>query len=248
MEITDSEKDKLKLIDRSSQYLDGPSSRGREFLFTLKVMWQFIKGFRHLHFVGPCITVFGSARFQPDHPHYKLAYEVGKSIAKMGFVVMTGGGPGVMEAANKGSFENGGHSIGCNIKLPMEQKPNPYMHKWITFDHFFVRKVLLLKYSYAFIVLPGGLGTMDELFETLTLIQTAMIHNFPVVLMGLDYYTSLGKMLDEMVDNKTISKSDLNLLLRTDDMDEAIEHIRKYISKNYKVQSKKPIRLLLERR
>ena len=154
---------------KSHVYLDGPKSRGFELSFAFRVFWQFIRGFRKLHFIGPCITVFGSARFKEDHIYYKAAVEFGKRIADMGFTTLTGGGPGVMEAANRGAFENGGQSIGCNIQLPFEQKPNPYVHKSVTFEHFFVRKVLLTKYSYAFIILPGGFGTMDELFEILTL-------------------------------------------------------------------------------
>ncbi len=129
---------------------------------------EFVKGFRVLHYVGPCITVFGSARFGEDHRYYKLAYEVGKKISETGGTVLTGGGPGIMEAANRGAFENNGYSIGCNIKLPQEQQPNPYTHRSVYIRYFFVRKVLLVKYSYAFIIMPGGVGTMDEFFETLT--------------------------------------------------------------------------------
>ena len=222
-----------------ANYLDGPKSRGSELLFLFRVMWQFLKGVRQLHFVDPCITVFGSARFEEEHPHYQLARDMGKHIAKMGFAVMTGGGPGVMEAANRGAHESGGYSIGCNIKLPYEQKPNPYMHQWITFDHFFVRKVLLLKYSYAFVVLPGGFGTMDELFETLTLIQTGIIHHFPIVLMGTEFYEDLLKYLSYMVEEGTISKEDLQLLKVTDDPEEAIAHIKAYINNFYEIKKKK---------
>jgi len=128
-------------------YLDGPKSRGFELNFAFRVFWQFIRGFRKLHFMGPCITVFGSARFNEEHEYYKAAREFGNKISQMGFVTMTGGGPGIMEAANRGAFENGGTSVGCNIQLEFEQKPNPYMNEWMTFEHFFVRKVLLTKYS-----------------------------------------------------------------------------------------------------
>ena len=168
------------LIDERNN-LEGPSNRLNELWFTLKVAYHFIRGFRKLHFIGPCVTVFGSARFQPDNPYYRQAEEVGKTLAEMGFTVMTGGGPGIMEAANKGAYLNNGYSIGCNIVLPKEQKPNPYLHKWVNIPYFFVRKFLLLKYSYAFVVMPGGIGTLDELFESLTLIQTRMIQHFPVV-------------------------------------------------------------------
>lgn len=237
---------KKQLLNGDTHYLKGPHSRGHEFLFTLRTMFQFIRGFRKLHFVGPCITVFGSARFDEHHEYYKKAQEVGEQISALGFTVMTGGGGGIMEAANRGAYEAGGVSIGCNIILPEEQKPNPYMHKWITFKHFFIRKVLLLKYSYAFVVMPGGLGTMDELFETLTLIQTGIIQNFPVVIFGVDYYQELKDLLYKMVEEKTISAEDLNLVKFTDEIDVGILHIRQYILKNYEVKKKKPLRWLFE--
>jgi uncharacterized protein (TIGR00730 family) len=148
---------------------------------------------------------------------------------------MTGGGPGVMEAANRGAFENGGTSIGCNIVLPHEQKENPYLHKSITFDYFFVRKTLLIKYSYAFIILPGGFGTMDEFFETLTLIQTKTITQFPIVMYGKEYYKELMEAIQDMAKRGTISPADMNLVLLTDDIDEAMNHIRTYITTNYKI-------------
>jgi uncharacterized protein (TIGR00730 family) len=220
-------------------YLEGPKSRGREFKFTLDVMFQFIRGFRKLHFVGPCITVFGSARFDENHKYYSMGREVGKMVSDLGFTVMTGGGPGIMEAANRGAYENGGISVGCNIKLPHEQKPNPYTHENVNFDHFFVRKVLLLKYSYAFIVLPGGMGTMDELFETLTLVQTGVIHDFPIVLMGVEFFTPLWDYLNYMVREKTISDIDLSLVMLTDDTEEASCHIKKYIRTHYKIKKKR---------
>lgn len=220
-------------------YLEGPKSRGRELRFTFSVLFQFIKGFRRLHFVGPCITVFGSSRFREGDEYYKLGEDVGRIVSELGFTVMTGGGPGLMEAANRGAFENGGKSIGCNIKLPHEQAPNPYTHENITFDYFFVRKVLMLKYSYAFIVLPGGLGTMDEFFETLTLVQTGVINDFPVVLMGRQFYAKLWDLLKMMVDEKTISASDLELVTMTDDIEEAAAHINKYITKNYSTKEKR---------
>src|SRR5689334_13737393 len=136
-------------------YLEGPKSRGYELKFAWKVFWQFIKGFRTLHFVGPCVTVFGSARFKEDHIYYKQARSLGKRIAELGLTTMTGGGPGIMEAANRGAFESGGVSVGCNIQLPFEQQPNPYTNRSITFEYFFLRKVMLIKYSYAFVIMPG---------------------------------------------------------------------------------------------
>lgn len=234
-------------INRES-YLEGPKSRMNELWFSFEIFFQFLKGFRKLHFVGPCITVFGSARFKEGEPYYQLAYNVGKMISQMGFTTMTGGGPGIMEAANRGAYENNGYSVGCNIELPFEQLPNPFMHTWVNIKYFFVRKFLLLKYSYAFVVLPGGWGTMDEMFETLTLIQTAVIQNFPIVVMGKDYYQDLFNYLDFMVEQRTISPSDLLLIKFTDNFADAEEHIMKYISTNYKVTvRKKPIWWLLEK-
>ena len=209
-------------------FLGGPRSRKSELASVLRIAAEFIRGFRTLHFVGPCVTVFGSARFGVDHPYYAVAREAGARLARLGFTVMTGGGPGIMEAANRGAREAGGRSVGCNIVLPEEQKLNPYVDVNITFQHFFVRKVMLVKYSYAFFVMPGGLGTMDELFEAATLVQTGKIENFPVVVFGKDYWRSLQALLDEMVGARTIEASDLDHLLFTDSVDEAMAHIEKH--------------------
>lgn len=233
---------------KKNVYLEGPKSRGYELLFVCKIFWEFIRGFRELHFAGPCITVFGSARFKEDHPYYIAAREFGKRIAALGFNTMTGGGPGIMEAANRGAFEIGGSSIGCNIVLPQEQKVNPYVQKSVTFEHFFVRKVMLIKYSFAFIIMPGGFGTMDEFYETLTLIQTKSITQFPVVLYGKKYYQSLIDNIKFMSTQNTISEEDMQLVLLTDDIDEAMDHIRKYITVNYKVKNRKPSWWLFEKR
>jgi len=229
-------------------YLEGPKSRGYELKFAWRVFSQFIKGFRTLHFVGPCITVFGSARFKEDHIYYEKARDMGKRIAELGFTTMTGGGPGIMEAANRGAFENGGMSVGCNIQLPFEQKANPYLHTSITFEHFFVRKVMMIKYSYAFIILPGGFGTMDEFFETLTLVQTKTITSFPIVLIGKEYYRELMETIEDMAKQGTIAKEDMSLVLLTDNEDEAIDHIRSYITTNYKIKPRKRLRWLFEKR
>lgn len=202
--------------------LEGPGSRLSELLFAFRVFFQFVKGFRILHFSGPCITLFGSARFEEDHPYYQLAREMGQLIARNGLTTMTGGGPGIMEAANRGAFEAGGRSIGCNIKLPHEQKPNPYLHRWVTFRHFFVRKYMLLKYSYGFAVFPGGFGTMDELFETATLIQTRVIDQFPVVILGRAYYQPLEHLLTHMVSEGTIHPEDMEKIRITDDPRDAM--------------------------
>lgn len=231
-------------------FLEGPKSRKREFIFIIEIFCEFIKGFRIFHFLGPCVTVFGSARFKDDHEYYKMAREIGARLVKIGFTVMTGGGPGIMEAANRGAKEAGGKSVGCNIELPFEQDPNPYMDKWFTFKYFFVRKVLLLKYSYAFIVMPGGAGTMDELFETLTLIQTKKISDFPVVIIGKKYWQNMLELLDDFVKNKTISPDDLKLFIVTDSVDEAIEHIEKFAIEKYKLVKKNysPIKIFGEKK
>ena len=214
-----------RAIPARRRQLEGPGSRLSELFFALRVFFQFVKGFRILHFSGPCITLFGSARFDQDHPYYQLAREMGRLIASHGLTTMTGGGPGIMEAANRGAYEAGGRSIGCNIQLPLEQKPNPYLHRWVTFRHFFVRKYMLLKYSYGFAVFPGGFGTMDELFETATLIQTRVIDQFPVVILGRSFYHHLFVMLDQMATAGTIAREDLDKILVTDDPLEAMEFL-----------------------
>jgi hypothetical protein len=213
-------------LHKETIFLEGPHSRRKELLWAIRIFFEFIRGFRSLHFVGPCVTVFGSARFTEEHPYYALAREVGRNLARLGFTVMTGGGPGIMEAANRGAKDVSGRSVGCNIKLTMEQKPNPYLDKWVTFDHFFVRKVLLFKYSYAFIIMPGGLGTSDELFEALTLIQTGKIFDFPIIVIGKEYWRDIAELMRKMVDTGTASAHDLDLLFFTDSIEEMIEVIR----------------------
>jgi uncharacterized protein (TIGR00730 family) len=248
MEASSNPKSARIIPSKEHVFLDGPKSRGYELHFAWRVFNQFIKGFRNLHFAGPCITVFGSARFKEDHPYYKAAVEFGRRIAQLGFTTMTGGGPGIMEAANRGAFQEGGRSVGCNIRLPFEQFSNAYMHKFVTFEHFFVRKVLLVKYSYAFIIMPGGFGTLDEFFETLTLVQTKTITQFPIVLFGKEYHAPLLKNIEWMAEQGTISKDDLKLVLVTDDIDEAINYISTYISTNYKVKPRRRIRWLFEKK
>jgi uncharacterized protein (TIGR00730 family) len=219
--------------------LEGPHSRIREFLLLLRAGRDFIRGFRALHFVGPCVTVFGSARFGTDHRYYAMAREVGGGLARLGFTVMTGGGPGVMEAANRGAREAGGRSVGCNIELPFEQSPNPYLDRWVTCRYFFVRKVLLVKYSYAFVVLPGGFGTLDELTEALTLIQTRKILQFPVVLMGVAYWEPFLAMVRTMVDEGTISAADLDLMLVTDSVSDAMAHLELHAIQHFGLKKRK---------
>jgi uncharacterized protein (TIGR00730 family) len=207
-------------------FLEGPKSRLDEFITLLRVMRDFLRGFRVLHFVGPCVTVFGSARIKIDNPHYKLARKMGAAIVRLGFTAMTGGGPGIMEAANRGAREIGGRSVGCSIQLPVEQKPNAYLDRCVMMRYFFVRKALLVKYSYAFVFLPGGAGTLDELFEALTLIQTGKIKSFPIVIMGTDYWRELIEFIDKMANAGMISPSDLDLIYATDSVEDAVAHIR----------------------
>jgi uncharacterized protein (TIGR00730 family) len=215
-------------LAEEKSFLEGPRNRFKELWFSFKVFYNFIKAFRKLHFIGPCVTVFGSARFEPDNLYYKKAEAVGKKLAEMGFTIMTGGGPGIMEAANKGAYLNGGYSVGCNIILPKEQEANPFLHKWINIPYFFVRKFLLIKYSYAFIVMPGGIGTLDELFESLTLIQTKMINHFPVVLFGKDYHKELYNHIQIMAANESISPEDMTLLFVTDSVSEMETHLKEH--------------------
>jgi uncharacterized protein (TIGR00730 family) len=238
-----------RIISSTNEYyhLEGPKPRINELGFAFKIFIQFIQGFRTLHFIGPCITVFGSARFKEDHPYYIKSRAIGKRIAALGLTTMTGGGPGVMEAANRGAFEAGGKSIGCNIKLPFEQTPNPYTNISITFDYFFIRKVLMVKYSSGFIIMPGGFGTMDEFFETLTLAQTKVINDFPIVVMGKEYYAPFKEWMQQMIEAGTIAEEDKKFMLFTDNEDEAVEHIAKYVNKNYKVKPRKRLWWLFEK-
>lgn len=221
-------------------FLEKAASRWKDFWGAFGIMLEFIRGFRRLHFVGPCITVFGSARFKEDHAYYKEARHFGQAVAQTGFTVMTGGGPGIMEAANRGAKDVGGHSVGCNIVLPKEQAPSPYLDLMILMDHFYVRKVLLLKYSYAFVVLPGGFGTLDELFETLTLIQTQKINLFPVVLFGKDYWKNLLAQLDDMANSGTIDQNDTSLFLLTDSVEEGMAYIMTRLKEKYGQEVKLP--------
>jgi uncharacterized protein (TIGR00730 family) len=224
-------------------FLSGPRSRIQDFIFLVKVMMEFVKGFRKLHFVGPCVTVFGSARLKEGHLSYELARQMGAGLVNIGFTVMTGGGPGIMEAANRGAKEAGGKSVGCNIVLPNEQYPNLYLDKWVSIRYFFVRKVLLSKYSYAFVVMPGGFGTLDEFFEALTLIQTNFIKQFPVVVMDKNFHRKLLEHFDVMIEYSTIKKEDMDLLLFTDSVEEAINHIEINAVERFKLKHKKPMKV-----
>jgi len=229
--------------DPERQFLSGPQDRSSELLRTLRIAWEFTRGFRKLHWVGPCVTVFGSARFPESHPYYELARETGRQISRAGFTVMTGGGPGLMEAANRGAIETGGRSVGCNIELPMEQAPNKYLDTFVEFRYFFVRKVMLAKYSYAFVALPGGFGTLDELFEVSTLIQTGKIRNYPTVLIGREYWQPLIEFLrDRPLALGTIDPEDLARFHVTDSPQEATEYIRDIALSNFGLRYRRPPR------
>jgi hypothetical protein len=209
-----------------AQYLAGRNSRLRELFRLIRISIEFFRGMRALHKVGPSITVFGSARFKQDHPFYLLGVQIGKALGREGFTVITGGGPGIMEAANRGAKEAGGRSIGCNIRLPQEQIPNPYLDQVISFHYFFVRKVMLIKYSRGFVILPGGFGTLDEMLEAITLIQTGKLYDFPVILIGVDYWNGFLNWIREvLVMNGTVEANDLNFLRVTDEPEEAIRII-----------------------
>ena len=235
--------------DRS--LLEGPQTRRRDLSLVLRSVSDFVSGFRALSFVGPCVTVFGSARFGEGHPYYELGRQVGSALSHLGFTVMTGGGPGLMEAANRGAKDAGGRSVSCNIKLATGEKPNQYVDRSVTVRYFFVRKVMLFKYSYGFVALPGGFGTMDELFEALTLVQTKTIDNFPIVLMGTEYWKRLFHLVQNMVTEGAISPGEIEAWLATDDVDEAMAHIRKYAIERFGLQRRRrpsPSRLLREPR
>jgi uncharacterized protein (TIGR00730 family) len=221
----------------ATRFLEGPQPRGFELMRACRIFYELMRGFRTLHFAGPCVTAFGSARFNEDHPYYALARDLGRELARAGFTVMTGGGPGLMEAANRGAKDVGGRSIGCNIKLPKEQQPNSFLDNWITFRYFFVRKLMLVKYSYAFVALPGGYGTLDEVFEVATLVQTGKIHDFPVALMGTEYWAPLLAFLrDTMVKTGTIDRADVNRLIVSDDPAEVADRIGKAVIPRFNLQ------------
>lgn len=226
--IVDSAKSTSSAVMRvpDTRFLGGPQSRLRELAMALRAFRELITGFRRLHFVGPCVTVFGSARLSESHPSYKLARSIGRQLALEGFTVMTGGGPGVMEAANRGAKDVGGRSVGCNIMLPMEQHPNPYLDSYVDFNYFFIRKLMLAKYSYAFVALPGGFGTLDELFEVATLVQTAKVQEFPIVLAGSAYWIPLLDYLRRtMVAEGTISEADVDRFIVSDSPEEITQTI-----------------------
>jgi uncharacterized protein (TIGR00730 family) len=222
--IDSKERKHLQEARDERRFLRGPQSRWSEFTRALRIFGELLHGFRRLHFVGPCVTVFGSARIHEGHHYYQLGRDIGAAIAKTGFTVMTGGGPGIMEAANRGAKDVEGRSVGCNIVLPHEQHPNPYLDAFVEFNYFFVRKMMLAKYSYAFVALPGGLGTLDELFEIATLVQTGKMRNFPIILAGKDYWHPMVDYLRHtMVRQGTIDKADVDRFVITDSPEEIAE-------------------------
>lgn len=211
-----------KLLQRrpSSSFLDTDPWRA------LRILAEFVEGFDAMAAVGPAVTVFGSARIGEGEPYYELAREIGRQLAQAGYAVLTGGGPGIMEAANRGCREAGGLSVGCNIELPHEQGLNPYVDLGIEFRYFFARKVMFVKYADAFVILPGGFGTLDELFEALTLIQTAKVRHFPVIMVGSEYWRGMLDWLrDQPLALRAIDTSDLDLLTVTDDPAEVVRLI-----------------------
>lgn len=247
-EIREDEIHRIENPDR--RFVGGPRGRWEELKTLGAVCRDFLRGFRSLHFVGPCVTIFGSARIKEGHEYYELTRRMGHATASLGFTVLTGGGPGLMEAANRGAREAGGHSVGINIILPFEQHINPYVDLSVDMEFFFTRKTLLIKYSYAFIVMPGGLGTMDELYEALTLIQTGKIRNFPVILAGRTYWQPMLDAIYRMRDEGMISPRDLDLLTVTDSVEEAMsvlqdKSIQQFNLRRTKVP--KRIRILGER-
>lgn len=195
-----------------------------------RIMAEFVEAVEELSRIGHAVSIFGSARVTPEDEYYRKTVELARLLAEEGFGVITGGGPGIMEAANKGASEGGGKSVGMNIHLPFEQKPNPYANISINYNYFFIRKVMFVKYAMAYVILPGGFGTMDELFEALTLIQTKRIKSFPVILMGGEYWEGLIQWLREtMLKEGKISEEDLDIVRVIDEPDQIVRHIKKFV-------------------
>jgi uncharacterized protein (TIGR00730 family) len=220
-----------KVEGAEKAFLSGRRNREQDLESAVAFFLEFLRGFESFDLAKQCVTVFGSARFKEDHPYYHLARDLGSALANAGYIVMTGGGPGIMEAANRGAKEAGGYSLGCNIKLPHEQKPNPYLDQFIEFEHFFIRKVMLIKYSCAFVVMPGGFGTLDEAFEVITLVQTGKLERFPVIGMGGDFWDHIRQFAhDNMLQQGVIGEEDLDLIHRADDVETAINIIKESYS------------------
>lgn len=228
--------------DRNEEFLlESSSNLLGDLRRAFQITTEIVRGFFSFRKVGPCVTVYGSARFDDPHPYYGVARQIGRELARAGFTVVTGGGPGLMEAANRGAKDVNGHSIGCNISLPKEQTPNPYLDRFLEFKYFFARKLILAKYSYAFIATPGGFGTLDEIFEVLTLIQTGKMKSFPVILVGRDYWEPLIKLLeDPLLAQSAIDKKDVELLWITDSTDEAVARIKEVVVAQFGLKYRQP--------
>lgn len=228
-------KNKEEKIRKALEQKDWQSIKVNDSWQIFKIMSEFVEGFEKMARIGPCVSIFGSARTQPEHPYYEMATEIADRLTEHGFGIISGGGPGIMEAANKGAQRSGGKSVGLNIELPHEQEANPYIDKdkLMNYDYFFVRKVMFVKYSQGFIVLPGGFGTLDELFEAITLIQTMKIAEFPIILVGKSYWAGLIDWIrKELLEReRNISPKDMNLFRLVDTAEEAVEHIVKFYEK-----------------
>jgi uncharacterized protein (TIGR00730 family) len=210
-----------------TRLLSGRHSVLHEMGLLFKIAAELFRGFWALRKIGPAVTLFGSARFPPDHPYCEQARDIGARLAREGYTIVTGGGPGIMQAANRGAKEAGGRSVGCNIILPHEQRANPYLDQVVSFDYFFVRKIMLVKYSYAFVILPGGFGTLDEMTEAITLIQTGKLYDFPVILVGNDYWQGLRDWIhDTLVVRQTVAPEDFDFVRFTDDPAEVVSIIQ----------------------
>lgn len=209
--------------------------KGKETWRIFRIISEFVEGFEELADIGTAVSIFGSARFKPDNYYYQKTVEIARMLAENGYSIITGGGPGIMEAANKGAIEGGGISVGLNIMLPQEQKPNPYQNKSLHFKYFFARKVMFLKYAIGYICMPGGFGTLDEFFEALTLIQTHKIHPFPLVLFGTDYWSGLIDWIKSvMLKEGAISEEDLSIIKITDEPHDVLDVINKH--RNWKLR------------
>lgn len=230
------DKEKEELIRKAFEKRDWAEIKGNDSWMIFKVMAEFVDGFEKMARIGPCVSIFGSARTHANKTHYKLAEEIAFQLTQSGFGVITGGGPGIMEAGNKGAKRGGGKSVGLNIELPFEQKENKYIDpdKMMQFDYFFVRKVMFMKYSQGFIVLPGGFGTLDELFEAITLIQTKKVARFPIVLVGKKYWNGMLTWIKEIMldEENNIHPEDLNLFRVVDTPEEAVQHINNFYAKH----------------
>jgi len=218
----------LQQLDTAEKaFLAGRRTREADLESAVRFFLEFLRGFESFDFEQPCVTVFGSARFDEGHRYYRLAREIGAALAREGFAIMTGGGGGIMEAANRGAKDAGGLSLGCNITLPREQKPNPYLDKFIQFDHFFARKVMLVKYSCAFVVMPGGFGTLDEAFEIATLMQTNKLERFPLIAVGGEFWEKFVEFVrDTLLHEGTISDEDVKFIQRVETAEDVVRIVR----------------------